>query len=231
MKLIGAGLPRTATMSQKIALEMLGLAPCYHMANVLMDLDEVPRWREALTNGAALTDILEGFQATVDWPGAYFYDQLLELYPDAKVLLSVREPEAWERSMRATIWDALFGDSIARILCTARERIEPGWRAYNELMAQMWANSGLLAADGDHGPSGSAMQAYNDEVKRKVPAERLLVWSAGDGWEPLCEFLGLPVPDAPFPRVNDSQQFGERLIDAALHVIGDWRDSQRRITS
>lgn len=223
MKLIGAGLPRTATTSQKIALEMLGLAPCYHMVNVLGNLAEVPRWRRALAGEPAWEDLLGDYQATVDWPGAFFYEQLLEAYPEAKVLLSVREPEAWEESMRQTIWGVLYGDSLARDLSVARMRVEPEWHAYIDLMDEMWERSGLLGRDADRGPQGAAMLAYNERVKATVPADRLLVWAPSHGWEPLCEFIGVPVPDAPFPRVNDAEQFVERLIDASLASLQQWR--------
>src|SRR5436853_7037668 len=102
MKLIGAGLPRTGTLSQKVALEMLGLGPCYHMVNVLGDLDQAEGWRRALEGQGPWDEIFDGFQSTVDWPGSFFYKELVEAYPDAKVLLSVRDPEAWTRSMRDT---------------------------------------------------------------------------------------------------------------------------------
>src|SRR4030088_835130 len=110
MKLIGAGLPRTATLTQKVALEMLGIGPCYHMVNVLGDLDLVPLWQDALEGRPDWERIFEGHQSTVDWPGGFFYRELIEAYPDAKVLLSVRDPEAWERSMRDTVWGVVWGD-------------------------------------------------------------------------------------------------------------------------
>lgn len=224
MKLIGAGLPRTATTSQKIALEMLGLGPCYHMVNVLGDFDEVPRWRRALDGEPAWREIFDGFPATVDWPGAFFYRELLEDYPDAKVLLSVRDAEGWMRSMQETIWGVLYGDSLIRDLSEVRKRIEPGWRAYSELMCEMWDRSGLFDSGADdHRLRPEAMEAYNEQVKADVPADRLLVWSPADGWEPLCRFLGLPVPEAPFPRVNDTEQFNQRLLDAALQSLDQWR--------
>jgi hypothetical protein len=223
MKLIGAGLPRTATASQKIALEMLGVGPCYHMVNVLADLSLVPSWRRALAGEVAWPEIFEGYQSTVDWPGAYYYRDLMEAFPEAKVLLSVREPEGWERSMRDTIWAILYGDTISRDLSKARERIDPLWRQYIELMKEMWDRAGLLAGHGSHYPVGSAMLAYNQEVMQTVPADRLLVWSPADGWEPLCEFMGLPVPDAPFPRANDTETFTERIVDGCLHTLNQWR--------
>src|SRR5689334_20129131 len=125
MKLIGAGLPRTGTLSQKVALEMLGLGPCYHMVNVLADLDEAQEWQRGLDGEGPWDDIFDGFQSVVDWPGSFFYKELAEHYPDAKVLLSVRDAEAWERSMRDTIWGIFYGDMLIRDLSEARERVDP----------------------------------------------------------------------------------------------------------
>ena len=225
MKLIGAGLPRTGTLSQKVALEMLGLGPCYHMVNDLADLDEAPRWQDALDGGSPFDQIFDGFQSTVDWPGSFFYRQLAEHYPDAKVLLSTRDPESWERSMRDTIWGIFYGDMLIRDLSEARERIDPKWRGYTQMMIGMWEKSGLINT-GESTTSEDmqkGMLRYQEEVKANVPADRLLVWSVSDGWEPLCEFLELPVPDQPFPHLNDSKVFAERVIDGSLHALQEWR--------
>lgn len=221
MKLIGAGLPRTGTLSQKIALEMLGLAPCYHMVNVLMDLDETPRWRRAVDGDLSPAEIFEGFDATVDWPGSFFYRELIELYPDAKVLLSVRRSDKWARSMRDTIWGVIYGDIMIRHLSDARRTVDPAWDDYISLMSEMWQRSGLIenAQTTTEADMAAAMERYHQEVRDTVPADRLLVWSVSEGWEPLCEFLEVPVPDGDFPRVNDSAQFGDRIIDGAIEAI------------
>jgi hypothetical protein len=229
MKLIGAGLPRTATMTQKIALEMLGLAPCYHMANVMGGLDNVPRWLEAFLGNSDWDDIFGDYQATVDWPGAFFYKDLMEAYPDAKVLLSVRGGESWERSMGDTIWGLFYGDMIIHDLSEAWGRVDPRWANYITLCKSMWEKSGLLAGEFEGtgtGQMAKAMERYNEEVKRSVPAERLLVWSPADGWAPLCEFLEVPVPDAPLPHVNDTKGFGDKIVDLALGALNDWRQQE-----
>ena len=225
MKLIGAGLPRTGTLSQKVALEMLGLAPCYHMVNVLADLEKVQQWRRALEGDGQWDEIFEDSQATVDWPGSYFYAELAETYPDAKILLSVRDADAWERSMRETIWGMFYDDILIRDLSSARVRVDDGWRAYIELMQEMWKRGGLIDNGADTTPESmrAAMERYNQQVQDMVPADRLLVWSVGDGWEPLCEFLELPVPDTPFPHLNDSKVFVDRIVDGALLALQEWR--------
>jgi hypothetical protein len=225
MRLIGAGLPRTGTLSQKVALEMLGLAPCYHMVNVLADLDEAQVWQRAVEGDADWEQIFDGFSATVDWPGSYFYKELVEHYPDAKVLLSVREADAWERSMRDTIWGLFHGDMLIRDLSYARCRVDSKWAGYIELMQEMWRRSGLIShgAETESESMKRAMEAFNAEVQETVPADRLLVWSVGDGWEPLADFLELPVPDTPFPHLNDSKVFVERIVDGALLALQEWR--------
>ncbi len=228
MRLIGAGLPRTGTLSQKVALEMLGFDPCYHMVNVLGDLDLASEWRRALDGDARWEEVFGGFEATVDWPGSYFYRELVEQYPDAKVLLSVRDADAWERSMRETVWGIFFGDILIHDLSSARCRVDAQWRGYIELMEEMWRRSGLIDAGSATTADSmrAAMERFNAEVQETVPADRLLVWSPGDGWEPLCEFLELPVPNAPFPHVNDSQMFVERIVDGALAALQGWRATQ-----
>ncbi len=225
MRLIGAGLPRTGTLSQKVALEMLGLEPCYHMVNVLGDLDEAPLWRRALDGEAIWDVVFDGFEATVDWPGSFFYKELADFYPEAKVLLSVRDAEAWERSMRETIWGLFYGDVLTRDLSRARCHVDPKWNGYIEMMEQMWLQSGLIAegAATTSESMRSAMERFNRQVQESVPPERLLVWSVGDGWEPLCRFLELPVPDTPFPHLNDSKVFADRIIDGALLALSEWR--------
>ena len=225
MKLIGAGLPRTGTLSQKVALEMLGLAPCYHMVDVLADLDKVQQWRQALEGDGQWDEIFEDSQATVDWPGSYHYAELADRYPDAKVLLSVRDSEAWERSMRQTIWGMFWGDILIRDLSSARARVDEQWRGFTELMQDMWKRGGLSdnAADTTTESMRAAMERYNQEVQDTIPADRLLVWSVSEGWEPLCEFLERPVPETPFPHLNDSKVYIDRIVDGALLAIQEWR--------
>ena len=234
MRLIGAGLPRTATLTQKVALEMLGAGPCYHMVNILGDLDLVPPWTGALAGGCDWDRIFEGFEATVDWPGAFFYQELVAAYPDAKVLLSVREGQAWARSMRETIWGVLYGDTMMHDLSAARCRVDPGWCQYVELMTAMWKKSGLLGAiEGGFEASAlaAAMDRHNEEVRQCVPPERLLVWSPADGWNPLCEFLEVPVPSEPLPRVNDSAVFASRINQESMAALIQWQERSQDLAA
>jgi hypothetical protein len=122
--------------------------------------------------------------------------------------------------MHDTIWGVIYGDILMRHLSDAWRKVDPEWDGYLSLMAEMWRRSGLIedaTTTGDE--MAAAMERYHQEVQDTVPAQRLLVWSAADGWEPLCEFLELPVPEADFPRVNDSAQFGDRIMDSAIESV------------
>ena len=224
MRLIGAGLPRTATLTQKVALEMLGLAPCHHMVEVFADLPQGARWRDALEGTLSPVELLKDHQAMVDWPGSYYYEELLESFPDAKVLLSVRDGAAWAKSMRETIWECLYGDGVVAHMNAARCAVDPLWGDWMATLKEMWQARGLLnGKETTDEWMADAMRRYNAEVEARVPADRLLVWAPADGWEPLCELLELPVPDAPFPHINDTKAFGELIIDGALEAVRQYR--------
>ena len=228
MKLIGAGMPRTGTLTQKVALEMLGLGPCYHMVDVLADLDQAKLWQRALDGEAPWEQIFDGFNSTVDWPGGYFYRELIDVYPEAKVLLSVREPQAWERSMRETVWAVRHGESLVRLLSSAQAHVNEQWRGFLEMIDRLvWEGEGTFAS-GHAEPQQliDTMIRHNREVEEVVPSERVLVWDVKEGWERLCEFLGVPVPQQPFPHVNDRTEFLNRVIDGSLQALRQWRSEQ-----
>ena len=230
MKVIGAGLPRTATLTQKIALEMLGFGPCYHMVNVLADLSLTDQWANALAGQANWDKIFNGFNSAVDYPAAFFHKELLAAYPDAKVVLSVRDGRAWARSMHDTIWGLQYDEgSIARHLMSARRCIDPSMRAYTDLMSTMLNRAALFGPTPqqfDEDALVAGMERHNAEVRAHVPARQLLEWSPADGWGPLCEFLDRPVPAAPLPCVNDSAAFNVRLIAGAMETLDHWWSQQ-----
>jgi hypothetical protein len=221
MRLIGAGMPRTGTLTQKVALETLGFEPCYHWVNVIADLDQVGVWNRALDGEAPWEEVLGGFEATVDWPGGYFWHELLNHYPEAKVLLSVRDPEKWEPSFRETIWDMCYGESLIRLLSSARGLVDPQWARYLKLVERMfWIEQAPFAAGHERSEQLIAgFERHNADVKATVPPERLLVWNVSEGWGPLCEFLEVPVPAEPLPHVNDRETFLGRVIDGALAAL------------
>jgi len=226
MKLIGAGLPRTGTLTQQAAMGILGLDPCYHMVTVFADLPQWERWRAVLDGDLRASEIVKDFTSTVDWPGSFFYDQLIEDFPEAKVLLSVRSAESWAASMRKTIWECLYGDGLVGHMSIARERIDPDWHGWMSTLRGMWDARGLL--NGKDTTDEFMVEAFNRyvaEVQATVPADRLLTWAPKDGWEPLCDFLELPVPEVPLPHINDTEGFGHLIVDGALAAIQNWRNA------
>ena len=229
MKLIGAGLPRTATTTQMIALEMLGL-PCYHMRDMMADLEtSVPQWRQALEGNGQWDEIFAGKESTVDFPASYFWRELIDVYPDAKVLLSVRSGESWVDSMENTIAQIWFGDSLMHHLAQAQYQIDPVYAGWLDVLHDMWEKRDmLLNTDGNPELLATQMEAWNQEVIDTVPPDRLLVWNPKDGWEPLCELLELPVPEQPLPHVNDTENFQKSLMMApAIAAINEWWEREK----
>jgi len=224
MYVIGAGLPRTGTLTQKLALEMLGLGPCYHWVDLLADLDRLGQWERALDGDAPWAEIFDGFHSTADWPAGFFTGELAAAYPEAKVVLSVRDPQKWEKSFRETIWEMGYGDSLMPLLSRARAEIDPRWARYVQFVDRMfWTGAGTFAA-GHAQPSQliEGMERHHAAVRRDVPAERLLEWDVNEGWEPLCRFLGVDVPDEPLPHANDRQTFIDRVVGGAINTLAAW---------
>jgi hypothetical protein len=201
VKVVGAGVGRTGTHSLKLALEQLLGGPCYHMAEVFEHLDHVPTWTAALRGEQVDWEpVLGSYSAVVDWPGAGCWDTLARAYPDALVLLSTRrDPEQWWTSADATIFRGMGDggppnpamDGWREMAATMMDKFDPNWS--------------------DHDAAIAAYERHNAFVRNSVPAERLVEWQPGDGWAPLCSALGLPLPDAPFPHSNTTEEFLARI--------------------
>ncbi len=196
LRVIGAGFGRTGTASLKIALEKLLGAPCYHMIEVFQHPEHVALWHQAgLGHMPDWNRLFDGFASAVDFPASAFWPEIMKAYPDALVLLSLRDPEEWWESAKETILAPHEGPYITK-----------EWLAMVQAMfARLWGTRPL-----DHDSSISAFNENTARVMREVPAERLLVWRAGDGWEPICRALKLPVPDEPFPRTNTREDWRAR---------------------
>jgi hypothetical protein len=229
LTVIGAGLPRTGTLSQKLAFEKLGFGPCYHWVDVIGDLEgRVPQWDRALDGEERWDEIFDGFQSTVDWPGGFFYAELARAYPNAKVVLSVRDAERWEQSFRETIWNMCFGETLVRYASAARAQIDPRWERYLRLVDRMfWIERGTFAS-GYAEPAQliAAMERHEQAVKQAIPSDRLLVWDVTEGWGPLCDFLEVPVPAEPLPHANDRDTFPDRVVTAAIGVLSNWQQAR-----
>jgi hypothetical protein len=223
LRVVGAGLPRTGTTSLKYALGRLLDAPCYHMRDLIGRMDDVLTWRDAFQGNPPDWDVfLSGYAAGVDWPISRFWRELSARYPDAIVLLSRRDSaETWYASMDKTILGrerALRDDAQPHAGSTPPPWMASATPEHMRAMDEMWHAMGgdLLAAPDDPEATMAAYERYLAEVRADAPAGRLLEWAPGDGWEPLCAALGVPVPDEPFPHENSAEQMRARLREAGL---------------
>ena len=222
LKVIGAGLGRTGTLSLKFALEHLGFGPCYHMMEIMAEGEKrMPQWMQVVRGAPDWDAVFEGFASSVDYPACYFWRELAELYPDAKVILSTRDAEGWFDSVNRTI---LSSQSVAHM------RSGP--------MAEL-AEGTVLKDFGSRTDDRAFMTDYFERWEASViaalPPERLLVHRPGDGWEPPCAFLGVPLPSTPYPRVNTSEDMIGNQVDTnvsrapheAAHSVVDYMNQMR----
>jgi hypothetical protein len=194
LEVIGAGYGRTGTLSLKSALETLGYIKCHHMIEVINTPGAADQWLAAIEAPSVDWDeLFEGYMACVDWPGCHFYQALANFYPEAKVVLTLRDPQQWFESMAATTLNVI------------RPRLtDPNNRNLGTELVVKAAFDGRID-DADH-----AVEMFNRHTREVIAAidpDRLLVYDVREGWEPLCAFLQRPVPDTPFPRVNSRDEF------------------------
>ncbi|HEX6289915.1 MAG TPA: sulfotransferase [Herpetosiphonaceae bacterium] len=208
IKVIGAGFGRTGTSSLQAALEQLGFGKCYHMREVFAHPEHARIWLAASQGKSVDWDaLLAGYQATVDWPGCTFYREMMAHYPDAKVLLSVRDADRWHQSALNTIY-GFRRNAPPKWLWWLKS---PSWRLHRRMGDSIIWDGTFGGRFEDKHHAISIFKRHNAEVQRAVPAERLLVYDVKQGWEPLCRFLGVPVPDTPFPHLNDTAEFQRML--------------------
>jgi hypothetical protein len=197
LSVIGAGFGRTGTMSLKLALDKLGFGPCYHMVEVFKN-PKAPGYWEAAADGKQVDweEVFAGYCSTVDWPSATFYKELADAYPEAKVILTVRDPEEWFTSTQATIFSRHIRDDT-----------EDDWqrmvlKVIGDLFERRMTDKAKLI---------EVYERHNQEVRRTIPSERLLVYEIADGWGPLCRFLDVEVPNESMPKVNSTDEFRQNL--------------------
>ena len=195
IEVIGAGFGRTGTMSLKLALEKLGFDRCYHMAEAVGHPEHFPIWSAAQRGERIDWDaLLEGYRATVDWPSCNLWQEQLEHWPEAVVILSTRDPESWYQSVMNTIYPASMR----------------GYDSGDPFSVWLYDNIWGPLFDGrldDRKHTIGVYERHVEHVIRSAPADGLLVFEAAQGWEPLCRFLDRPVPEEPFPRVNTTEEF------------------------
>ena len=205
LKIIGVGVGRTGTNSLRLALNMLGVGPCHHMEEVIMNMStQVPLWQAAVVGHPDWATIYKRYSSAVDWPTAAFYNELSKFYPAAKFILTVRSPESWTASFSETIYKFMDGSDGA----------PPHMQA--------WIKMGLAALSKSGFPTGldigdltKAFIAHNEAVKTVIPASRLLVYEVKQGWEPLCNFIGSSIPAEAFPKTNGREEFWETIKKGA----------------
>jgi hypothetical protein len=219
LRVVGAGVGRTGTESLKLALEMLLGGRCYHMVEVMARLDDIPVWDAAAAREPVdWHSFLAGYTAAVDWPSSAFWAELSEAFPDAVVLLSTRsDVDTWWTSASQTIFaprlQAARGEGVQGVVQTRQRGPFPeGWP--HSVLAATFAEEWW-----DEEQAKAAYLRHNAEVRAGVPADRLVEWQPGDGWEPICAALGLPVPAEPFPHSNSTADFQAKM--AAMSEAGD----------
>ena len=202
MDVIGVGFGRTGTLSLKTALEELGFGPCMHMMPLLDDPARARLLCEAADGNAdSLDAAFDGFRSTVDWPGTYFWRELTARHPYALVVLTVRDPNKWYESVCNTIYPAaMTGDALPPEMAAGRALA----------MKTVWDGTfgGRFA---DREAAIKIFQEHHAAVRAEIAPDRLLEYRVTQGWGPLCDFLGVPVPATPFPRLNDAAAFNEQL--------------------
>jgi hypothetical protein len=220
LAVIGAGFGRTGTLSLREALVRLGFGPCDHMLENFEHPERFTLWQDAFRRKQSGEPIdwrplLDGYRAIVDWPGAYFWRELIADHSDAKVILTVRDPDRWYQSSLATIFrmraradTSPRARAMMRLLGLMIPPMRQGFQIVNDVI---W-NGTFAGRFTDREHALRVFAEHNREVQETVPAPRLLVFEVKQGWQPLCEFLAVPVPAGePFPHVNDAEAFRKRV--------------------
>jgi len=198
LKVIGAGLGRTGTMSLKFALEHIRFGPCYHMIEFMAHIPEqLPKWLDVIDGRPDWDAVFAGYASTVDYPGCTYWRDLVAKWPDAKVILTTRDPDSWFESANETVLSSRMRGMLAN---TPLERF-----------MNATVNQDFEGRFDDRAFMTDYFRRWNEAVIAEAPANNLLVFQAKDGWGPLCDFLGVPVPPEPYPRVNTRETMNQRI--------------------
>ena len=220
LRIIGAGWGRTGTQSLKYALEYLNIGKCYHMFDLIKDGSKVGHWEKLTRNEKPdYHDLFNGYQSAVSSLSACFYKELMNEYPAAKVILTIRDANDWfESGSKASFRKA------PHILFLLSKFLGLFSRRFSDLTRVIKCTDDFLYRGLYKGRSHdkefmkSLFYDWNEEVKRYVSTEKLLVYDVKEGWPPLCEFLNVPVPDIPFPKLNSREDFRKNVRASFLHT-------------
>ncbi|GIJ92711.1 hypothetical protein Asppvi_001989 [Aspergillus pseudoviridinutans] len=220
MKVLALGYGRTGTRSLRDALLTLGYHHTYHTFDaVYVNPRECKIWLKGLhakCDGVGkkfgreeFDQLLGHCQAVADMPAAYFAPELIQAYPDAKVILTIRDIDEWHESVKNTLQIA-DSSLISGILgFTAKILFMP-----NRWNYPMFQKLNKVLYDGDFKKNGrKSFEQHYDHVRSLVPPENLLEYHMKDGWEPLCRFLGKPIPAEPVPYINQREGFNKKFRD------------------
>ncbi len=218
MKVIGAGFGRTGTLSLKAALERLGFGPCYHMMEYLNHPEHGRLWVSAL-GGEVIDwdDVFAAYESTTDWPACNFWRELADVYPEAKVVLTVRDPERWWNSMDSTLFAAYRAGVLPGSPAAAAELRQ---------MSELLMGTTFEGRVGDREHVLQRFEEHNDRVRHGLPPERLLIYQVSQGWSPLCEFLGVEEPNEPFPHLNEGTNFPELMRELSNQTSNPPREDR-----
>ena len=215
IKIIGAGFPRTGTTTLKRSLEILVCNRVYHMKELLVNPVQLKYWKELSETGTTNWDELyNGFDGTVDFPGYPWYKEHMKRYPDAKVILTVRDFDAWYKSVDSTVYRAgpqTPGEKIkmmGKLITNPRIRKVVGCIKFFKKTFFVGEMDGKFE---DKEYAKKVWERHIENVKAHVPKEKLLVYDVRDGWAPLCEFLGVEEPSEELPHLNKKENFKEML--------------------
>ncbi|MFY9252970.1 MAG: sulfotransferase family protein [Fuerstiella sp.] len=205
LQVIGIGYPRTGTMSQKHALEKLALGPCYHMIEVFRHPQHAQFWMSAIDNHGTSTDwhsVFNGFLSTADAPACHFWKQLAEYYPNAKFILTTREADSWYDSFVTTVYQAM----------THPERSpDEEHRHVQQMAKRLILDTMFEGRFEDREFAIRRFHQHNAAVTAAFSKDKLLVFDVADGWDPLCKFLNVPIPNEAFPQSNTREEFQQRF--------------------
>jgi Sulfotransferase domain len=228
MRVIGAGFGRTGTTSLKAALQELGFGPSYSLSEVFANPEHLRFW-EAARRGPAggrvdWEGFLAGYEVAVDWPACSFYEELMEAFPEAPVILTVRDPPEWYESTRSTIHELrrlTTGPPPLRAAFAFAGLFVPGVAGAVRLADRLVWEGTFDGRFEDRAYAVGVFERHNEAVRQRVPPERLLVFDVREGWAPLCDLLGVEAPDEPFPRLNEAREMRRRLLGhVALSAAG-----------
>ncbi len=214
LKIIGAGFGRTGTMSLYTALNQLGF-PCYHMIEVLQNKENKSHldfWLK-VANAPEGTQhdweqVFSRYTAAVDNPASCVWKELAAAYPHAKIVLTLhpKGPEGWYESTIDTIYFSENRWQFKVLYYTT-----PFGRKFGDMSRKLIWQRAHHDTMNDRANAIADYKQHIEDVKAALPPERLLIFSADQGWGPLCKFIGMPEPATPFPNVNDRAQIKKAI--------------------